>query len=87
MKKAMIASVQEAAGLGSPPTRYTTNKNEYMNSVTKSYTDYHKSSWVQLTNNMHTLIIDQLKEVEKVVIGMGEYQFKPAYRSLEIIQW
>ena len=33
---------------------------------------------------MYTLIIDQLKEIEKAVIGMGEYQFKLAYKSLEI---
>ena len=38
---------------------------------------------------MYTLIIDQLKEIEKAVIGMGEYQFKLAYKSLEISsnQW
>ena len=28
--------------------------------------------------------MDQRKEIEKAVIGIGEYQFKLAYKSLEI---
>ena len=89
MKESMIASVRESAGLGSPPMKYTTNRNERMNNVAKSHNDYHKCSWVQLTNNMYTLITDQFHEIEKAVIGMGEYQFKLANKSLEISsdQW
>ena len=89
MKESMIATVRKSAGLGSPPKKYTTNRNECMNNIAKSHTDYHKSNWVQLTNNMYTLITDQFKEIEKAVIGMGEYQFKLAYKSLEISsdQW
>ena len=33
---------------------------------------------------MYTLVTDQMKEVEKAVINMGEYQFKPEYKSLEV---
>ena len=80
----MLASVREAAGLGSPPIAYTTNRNESMNKVAKLHVNYCQSSWVQLTNSMFTLVTDQLKQVEKAVIGMGEYQFKPSYRCLEI---
>ena len=57
MKESMIASVQESAGLGSPPIKYFTNRNECMNNVSKSHTDYiSRVSWVELTNNMYTLI-------------------------------
>ena len=49
MKECMIASVRESAGLGSPPIKYSTNRNESMNNVAKSHTDYHKCSRVQLT--------------------------------------
>ena len=83
MKESMIASVRKSAGLGSPPKKYI-NRNEWMNNITKSHTDYHKSNWVQLTDNMYTLITDQFKEIEKAMIDMGEYQFKLAYKSLEI---
>ena len=73
MKASMITPVCESAGLGSPPTTY---RNESMNKVAKSrcqIADYRQSNWVQLANNMFTLVTDQLKEVEKAVIGMGEY--------------
>ena len=33
---------------------------------------------------MFKLVIDQSQEVEKVVIGMGEYRFKPAYQHLNV---
>ena len=33
---------------------------------------------------MFNLINSQIKEIEKAVIGMGEYRFKPSYRCLEL---
>ena len=84
MKSSMLACVRESAGLGSPPLSYTTNRNESMNNLAKSYTDYRQSSWVDLANNMFTLVREQSKEVEKAVIKMGEYRFKPAYKYLEV---
>ena len=84
MKASMIASVRESAGLGSPPVPYTTNRNESMNNVAKAYTDYHQSNWVQLADNMFELVNTQSKEVEKAVFAMGEYRFKPAYKSLDV---
>ena len=74
MKECMIAPIRESAGLGSPPRIYTTNRNECMNHVAKAHVDNRKSSWVELANNMYTLVTDQMKEVEKAVINMGEYQ-------------
>ena len=50
----------------------------------KAHADYHQSDWVQLVSNMHALVENQSKEVEKSVYGMGEYQFKPVYNSLEV---
>ena len=39
---------------------------------------------VTLTEKMFELVLMQSKEVEKAIIGMGEYNFKEAYRCLEI---
>ena len=33
---------------------------------------------------MFNLINSQIKEIEKAVIGMGEYRFKLSYRCLEL---
>ena len=84
MKESMIATVCEAAGLGSPPVHYTTNRNECMNNVAKAYVNYRKSNWVELVKNMHHLVTEQIKEVEKAAIGMGEYKFRLAYCHLEL---
>ena len=58
----MIASVREAAGMGSPPLAYMTNRNESMNDVVKAYADYQ-----QVADNMFNLVETQYKEVEKFV--------------------
>lgn len=84
MKTSIITSVRESAGLGSPLVAYTTNQNESMNCVAKAYTNYQQSNWVQLTDNMLDQVNTQSKEVEKAVYSMGEYRFKPAYKSLEV---
>lgn len=84
MKESMISPVREAAGLGCPPSTYTTNRNESMNKVAKSHADHQQSTWVQLTNNMFDLVNDQLQEIEKAVHGMGEYRFKSQHQHLEV---
>ena len=53
--------------------KYITNLTECMKNIPKLHTDYHKCNWVQLTNNVYTLITNQFKETEKTAIGMGEY--------------
>ena len=89
MKTTMIASVRTKAGLGSPPGRYTTNRNESINNVVQAFSDYGKSTWVDLNNKLYQLVVGQLKEVERCIFHMGEYKFKPSYRHLEIdsSQW
>ena len=84
MKSSMISSVRESAGLGCPPLKYTTNRNESLNNVAKAQANYSRSSWVQLNDNMYQVISDQYKEVERAVYKMDEYQFKENYRHLEI---
>ena len=53
---------------------FTTNRNESMNNVAKAHVDYRKSTWVKLANNMYDLVTEQMKEVEKAVIGMGVWE-------------
>ena len=87
----MIASVCEDAGLGCPPTQYTTNRNESVNRITQQYcnTDNTHSTWAQLSDRLFTLVMSQQKEVEKAIYRMGEYKFKDNYCHLEVesVQW
>ena len=84
MRHSMLAPVRELAGLGSPPVSFTTNRNESMNSVVKAFANHRQSSWVQLADNMFHLVRNQKEEIGKAVLQMGEYQFKPSYKSLEV---
>jgi hypothetical protein len=67
MKTTMIASVRTRAGLGSPPGRYTTNRNESINSVVQAFSDYTKSTWVDVNNKLYELVVGQEKEVERSI--------------------
>ena len=84
MKMSMISCARESAALGSPPAPCTTIRNESINNVPKAHADYHQSDSVELVTIMYDLVQNQSIEVEKAVYGMGEYVFKPAYKSLEI---
>ena len=89
MKTSMIAGVRQDAGMGCPPVQYTTNRNESMNRIAQEYANYSRSTWVQLANNMYELIMNEQKEVDKAIYGMGEYRFRPNYKHLkfESSQW
>lgn len=52
-----------------------------MNNVAKADS---QSNWVQLADNMFDLVNRQCKEEEKAMFGIGEYRFKPAYKSIEV---
>ena len=80
----MISSARESTGLGCPPAKYTTNRNESLNKVAKAQANYSRLSWVQLNDTMYQLISDQHKEVERAVYKMGEYQLRGSYSHLEV---
>lgn len=84
MKSSMIASVRTAAGLGYPPSKYTTNGNECLNNIAQAHADYRRCSWIEFNNNMYELVTMQSKEVEKAVYGMGEYKFCTKYEFLQV---
>jgi len=65
-----------------PPEHYTTNWNVSMKMVAHEYVNYSPSSLVQLANNMYELIINQMKEAEKVIYGMSEFRFRTKYKHL-----
>ena len=77
----MLASEHMKVSLGSPPIPYTTNCNESMNKVVKASANYQKLNWIQLADELFNLINNRLKEIEKAVIGMGEYRFTNSYKS------
>ena len=85
----MLKSVREEAGLGVPPSIFTTNASESINAMLKRKVLYKKSELPSFVTHLKQLIDEQERELERAVIGRRKYQFVEAYRSLEIkeVDW
>jgi hypothetical protein len=73
-KESIISSVREAAGLGSPPSIYTNNDNEGMNSVLRRMTTSGKKLWSEMVAILEKLVTQQQVEFERAVYGAGEFR-------------
>lgn len=73
VKTTMLKSVKVAAGLGNPPQPFYTNDVESHNNIIKQHFKYAAQELPQFVEKMKKLFITQKEEVERVVIGMGEY--------------
>lgn len=78
----MIKSHRITAGLGNPPLPYYTNDVESMNNVIKHHTGSKVQELPQFVESMKKMISNQKKEIEKAIIGMGEYRVIPEFRNL-----
>ena len=80
----MLKEKRELAGLGSPPEPFYTNDVESKNRVLKHQTDYKPQELPAFVEAMKTLFQEQKQEVEKAIMGLGEYKLSPKYSNLEI---
>ena len=84
LEMSMLRSVQRASGLGDPPEPFYTNDVESMNRVIKQKTNYKMSEWPDFCCLAKQLIDEQKNEIEKAVIGVGEYRFDEHFKHLQI---
>ncbi|CAB4007303.1 Hypothetical predicted protein, partial [Paramuricea clavata] len=89
----LIAPVRQRAGLGCPPSKFTTNRSERTNGVIQ---DHSKRQFGQRQVDVFSfsvalkeLIDMQKKEIELSVVGKGEYIIRPPYKNLQVTptQW
>lgn len=80
----MLRPVREDAGLGVPPSAFTTNASESINAVLKRKVDYKKSDLTVFVDFLKQVIDDQQREVERAVLGRGKYEFTEEYKYLQI---
>lgn len=82
---AMIKPKRETAGLGSPPSEFTTNACESGHASLKNYLPKrNQCSWQEFVQKSLQFIKDQQREVELAVLNRGQYQFKKQYSSLVV---
>lgn len=84
IRRTMLRSVREEAGLGCPPDAFYTNASECVNSIIKVKVEYKRSELPQFICKLHELCEEQKREVERAVICRGKFRLRPQYRHLEV---
>ena len=67
----MLKPVREEAGLGYPPTQFTTNASESLNAMIKRKVSYNKNELPAFVAHLKEVVNEQQREVERAVIGRG----------------
>ena len=80
----MLKNVHERAGLGCPPSPYYTNEVESNNRVLKEAVQYKSSQLPEFIEKMKGLMKEQRHEIERAVVGAGEYRLREEYKRLAV---
>ena len=86
----MLTGVREAAGMGSPPSIFTTNMNESLNYVIKQHVhvQYKASEWPEFNSNLKQLIDAKREKIIQALSGRGQYWLQPQYSHLGVeLKW
>ena len=84
VESSMLKSVREVSGMGSPPDAFYTNDVESASRIIKHKTNYKVCEWPDFCKLAKDLVEEQENEIEKAVIGVGEYRFDKDYVHLEV---
>ena len=84
MRESTLRFVRESAGLGSPPTAFYTNHSESINALLKESLHYKKHQWGVFNEKVEAVVMQQQKEIEKSIIGYGEYRLRSEYSFLAV---
>ena len=84
VRHCMLKDKREEAGLGSPPDPFYTNDVESKNRVLKLQAEYKPQELPKFVETMKGLLQEQKQEIEKAMIGVGEYKLMPSYSDLEV---
>ena len=80
----MLSPIQQAAGLGNPPEPFYTNEIESINRIIRKKAGYEASEWLEFCKLAKELIDEQKNEIEKAVVGVGEYRFCDEFKHLQL---
>ena len=84
VSECMLPTIREKAGLGSPPSPYYTNEVESKNRILKEAVQYKSSQLPEFVDKMKGLMEEQRREIERAVIGSGEYRLRKEYHHLTV---
>ena len=82
----MTRETRIKAGLGNPPRPYYTNEVESKNNILKQHVRYKSSELPTFVDSMKELLEAQQKEIEKSIVGQGEYRIRSEYKMYAVDQ-
>ena len=82
VKHHMRRDVREAAGLGCPPSTFTTNSSESLNASIKQKVDYKQHEWPQFNKLIQEFVMAQRDEVIRSLSGRGQYRLALGFGHL-----
>ena len=85
----MRKDIREAAGLGSPPSIFTTNASEAINSVLKKQVSFKKTQWPEFVQQMKQVVDEQQNEIVRSLSGRGRYRLceNVKHFGVSVEQW
>ena len=85
-KAMMLKSTRRNAGLGDPPSQFTTNASESMNNVLKSKMNYKKHELSVFVDKLKEVVDEQVRELERAIIDRGKYRFCEQFKKFEVCE-
>lgn len=82
--KCVLPNVRVKAGLKDPSLHFTTNCSESLNHVIKKEVDWKENKLPILIEHLRSVTDRYKEELEKAVVGRGEWRFTPEYCQLEV---
>jgi hypothetical protein len=82
IKEGLLRCSRQKAGLGDPPSQFTTNASESINALLKNKMDYKKHELSIFLDKLKDVIDEQERELERAVIDRGKYEFCTNYQYL-----
>ena len=70
----MRKDLRESAGLGSPPSKFTTNASESLNAAIKRKVNFQESEWPEFNDQMRQYAESQREEVIRALSGRGQFR-------------
>lgn len=83
MKYHMRKGLREAAALGSPPAKFTTNSSESMNAAIKHYVNCKESKWPKFDDDMKQLVGFQHEQIIWVLSRCDRYRLSPEFLRMK----
>ena len=84
--KCVLPGARRREGCKDPTSFFTTNSSESLNHVIKQEVEWKESQLPQLIQSLKSIANDQICQLEKAIVGWGEWHFTPQYSSLVVTE-